>query len=278
VVREHGVRAGYEPATRLLTEAACWQLADSVVRTYDGDMTDVSAAPSTVVDAVLHLAGDLAEHLRTPDDVAAWTGRFAAPPSGRATAAAELRARLDLGERPVVLRLSAKRPHKNLMALVEAVAGVSAEHRPVLVVPGYPTPHEAELRERAAALGVAADVRFLDWVSSADLEGLYRLASVFVYPSLYEGFGLPVLEAMARELPVACSDRGALREVAGDAAHIFDPESPEAIAKAIEDLQRDDALVSRLRAAGRERANRFTWAETARATLSSYAAALGSAT
>jgi len=76
VVREHGVRAGYEPATRLLTEAACWQLADSVVRSYDGDMTDVSSAPSTVVDAVLHLAGDLAEHLRTPDDVAAWTGRF----------------------------------------------------------------------------------------------------------------------------------------------------------------------------------------------------------
>ena len=69
-------RAGYEPATRLLTEATCWQLADSVVRTYDGDMTDVSAAPSTVVDAVLHLAGDLAEHLRTPDDVAAWTGLF----------------------------------------------------------------------------------------------------------------------------------------------------------------------------------------------------------
>jgi DNA helicase-2/ATP-dependent DNA helicase PcrA len=76
VVREHGVRAGYEPATRLLTEATCWQLADSVVRTYDGDMTAVSAAPSTVVDAVLHLAGDMAEHLVSADDVAAWTGRF----------------------------------------------------------------------------------------------------------------------------------------------------------------------------------------------------------
>jgi DNA helicase-2/ATP-dependent DNA helicase PcrA len=76
VVREHGVRAGFEPSTRLLTEAACWQLADTVVRAYDGDMTAVSAAPSTVVDAVLHLAGDLAEHLREPADVAAWTGRF----------------------------------------------------------------------------------------------------------------------------------------------------------------------------------------------------------
>ncbi|WP_433066261.1 ATP-dependent helicase [Dactylosporangium sp. CS-033363] len=83
VVREHGVRAGFEPSTRLLTEAACWQLADTVVRAYDGDMTAVSSAPSTVVDAVLHLSGDLAEHLREPADVAAWTGRFFAEVSGK---------------------------------------------------------------------------------------------------------------------------------------------------------------------------------------------------
>lgn len=83
VVREHGVRAGFEPSTRLLTEAACWQLADAVVRGYDGDMTAVSSAPSTVVDAVLHLAGDLAEHLRAPEDVAAWTGRFFAEVSAK---------------------------------------------------------------------------------------------------------------------------------------------------------------------------------------------------
>ncbi|GAA2589433.1 ATP-dependent DNA helicase [Dactylosporangium fulvum] len=83
VVREHGVRAGFEPSTRLLTEAACWQLADAVVRAYDGDMTAVAAAPTTVVDAVLHLAGDLAEHLREPADVAAWTGRFFAEIGGK---------------------------------------------------------------------------------------------------------------------------------------------------------------------------------------------------
>src|SRR5207249_4400155 len=69
-------RAGYEPATRLLTEAACWQLADGVVCAYEGDMSAVLVAPTTVTDAVLKLAADLAEHLRTPDDVAAWTGRF----------------------------------------------------------------------------------------------------------------------------------------------------------------------------------------------------------
>jgi DNA helicase-2/ATP-dependent DNA helicase PcrA len=83
VVTEHGLRAGYEPSTRLLTEAACWQLADGVVCAYDGDMSDVLVAPSTVTDAVLKLAADLAEHLRTPAELAAWTGRFFADMDGR---------------------------------------------------------------------------------------------------------------------------------------------------------------------------------------------------
>jgi DNA helicase-2/ATP-dependent DNA helicase PcrA len=76
IVTEHGLRAGFEPTTRLLTEASCWQLADAVVRGYAGDMSEVSAAPSTVTDAVLHLAGDLSEHLVRPDELAGWTGRF----------------------------------------------------------------------------------------------------------------------------------------------------------------------------------------------------------
>jgi ATP-dependent DNA helicase UvrD/PcrA len=76
IVAEHGVRAGYEPTARILSEAACWQIADAVVRSYDGDMSAVDKAPTTVVDAVMQLAGDLAEHLRTPDELAAWTGRF----------------------------------------------------------------------------------------------------------------------------------------------------------------------------------------------------------
>src|SRR5690348_14719338 len=83
VVTEHGMRAGYEPATRLLTEAACWQIADGVVCAYDGDMSDVLVAPSTVTDAVLRLAADLAEHLRTPAELAAWTGRFFADVEAR---------------------------------------------------------------------------------------------------------------------------------------------------------------------------------------------------
>src|SRR5215475_5372265 len=86
IVAEHGVRGGFEPTTRLLTEASCWQIADAVTRAYAGDMSAVEYAPTTVVDAVLHLAAELSEHLRSPDELAAWTGRFYAAltgPSGR---------------------------------------------------------------------------------------------------------------------------------------------------------------------------------------------------
>jgi glycosyltransferase involved in cell wall biosynthesis len=193
-----------------------------------------------------------------------------ATPAGAAEPEAELRARHGLGARAVVLSVSAKRPHKNLDRLLQALAAIAPERRPVLVVPGYPTPYEAVLRERAETLGVAGDVRWLGWVSSAELEGLYALAALFVFPSLYEGFGLPVLEAMRRGVPVACSDRSSLPEVAGDAALLFDPQDPRAITAAIERLLTDRAEAGRLRSAGREQAARFTWAATARATAGSY--------
>jgi glycosyltransferase involved in cell wall biosynthesis len=194
-----------------------------------------------------------------------------------ATPEPDLRTRYDLADRVVVLTASAMRPHKNLRRLLDSWALLAGEQRPALVLPGYATKHESELRKHAEDLGIADDTRFVGWASSGDIEGLYRLASCFVFPSLYEGFGLSVLEAMARGLPVACSDRGALREVAGAAARIFDPENPRSIAEAVEELLHDAALVARLRTAGLEQASKFTWAETARATLQSYWAALNQA-
>jgi glycosyltransferase involved in cell wall biosynthesis len=184
-----------------------------------------------------------------------------------------VRARFNLGERSVVLSLSAKRPHKNLLTLIRALAGIAAERRPLLVLPGYPTWHEQELRERAASEGVAADVRFPAWVSDEELEGLWAIARAFIFPSLYEGFGLPVLEAMARRVPVACSNASSLPEVAGDAALLFDPYDTAAIASAIECLLTNQAEAERLRALGEVRAREFTWGRTARLTLASYARA-----
>jgi glycosyltransferase involved in cell wall biosynthesis len=189
-------------------------------------------------------------------------------------AEATLRSRLGAGKRPIVLTVSAKRPHKNLARLIGALALISVERRPLLVLPGYPTPYEDELRRRALELGVAADVRLLGWVDATELEGLYAAAACFVFPSLFEGFGLPVLEAMARGVPVACSGRGALGEVAGDAALRFDPESEPAIASAIEHLLENGVESERLRLAGRTRAAGFSWAATAAATLASYERAL----
>jgi glycosyltransferase involved in cell wall biosynthesis len=189
----------------------------------------------------------------------------------------EVRNRFGLAERDVVLSLSAKRPHKNLLALIGALARIEQVRRPLLVLPGYPTSHESELRERASALGVDRDLRFPAWVSDEELEGLWACARAFVYPSLYEGFGLPVLEAMARGVPVACSDASSLPEVAGEAAVMFDPHDEMAIATALRRLLEDDVLAARMSKLGLQRVKQFSWQRTARLTLESYARALGRA-
>jgi glycosyltransferase involved in cell wall biosynthesis len=196
-------------------------------------------------------------------------------PTGVPTETAlEIRARLGLGTRPLVLTLSAKRPHKNLTRLLEGLALIPAGKRPVLLLPGYRTPWQSGLQRKAAILGIEADVRFLDWVSPDELESLFAATDCFVFPSLYEGFGLPVLEAMARGVPVACSNRAALPEVANGAARFFDPERPDEIAAAISTLLTDEAEASRLARAGSARAGTFSWSRAACATLAVYERAL----
>jgi len=204
---------------------------------------------------------------------------LAADPGAPATATPEqeLRDRLELGTRPVVLAVSAKRPHKNLPRLLRAVAEIEPGRRPITVIPGYATPHEQELWRLAAELGIDSDLRMPEWIAAADLEGLYALAEASVFPSLYEGFGLPVLEAMRRGVPVACSDRSSLPEVAGDAALMFDPEDVGAIAAAVSRLLADADLRAQLKAAGIRQAARFTWKNTAELTVDSYRRALGAA-
>lgn len=187
----------------------------------------------------------------------------------------EVRAWLEAGDRPLVLSVSAKRAHKNLMRLIDAMARIDSATRPLLVLPGYHTEYEDRLRAHADACGLRRDVRFLGWVSPQDLEGLYAAAACFVFPSLAEGFGLPVLEAMVRGVPVACSGWGAIAEVAGDASLLFDPQSPQAIADAITRVVTDPVTADGLRRAGLEQASRFSWEATATGTLAAYARACG---
>jgi glycosyltransferase involved in cell wall biosynthesis len=191
-------------------------------------------------------------------------------PPERATREEDLRARYRLGDRPLILTVSAKWPHKNLSNLIRAAGLLPADERPVFVFPGYPTPHEGELRRLAQELRLDDDVRFLDWVSDQDLEGLYRTSSCCVLPSLYEGFGLPALEALRRGVPLACSSGGALEELAGGVAVLFDPWRPEALATAIHRILSDPALAARLRRDGPERAKRYSWAAAAAATVRTY--------
>jgi glycosyltransferase involved in cell wall biosynthesis len=186
----------------------------------------------------------------------------------------ELRARFELSDRRLLLSVSTKRAHKNLRRLLEAHALIPADERPLLILPGYPTPYEEELRHLASELAIAEDVRFLGWLEPAELEGFYTAAECFVFTSTYEGFGMTVLEAMARGVPVACSDASAIPEVAGDAALLFDPESVEQISGAIRSLLFDSQLRARLAEAGRRRAAEFSWERTARGTVETYRRAL----
>lgn len=188
--------------------------------------------------------------------------------------AVEVRDRFGIGERPFVLTVSAKLPHKNVDRLIEAVAGMDGDGAPVLLVPGYETRLEGALRELVESRGAAERIRFAGWVDDATLDGLYRACDAFVFPSLAEGFGAPVLEAMERGVPTACSNTTSLPEVAGDAALLFDPTDTAAIAATVERMLSDESLRERLRRAGPEQARRFSWERTAAGTIATYRRAL----
>jgi glycosyltransferase involved in cell wall biosynthesis len=174
------------------------------------------------------------------------------------------------------LFVGTREPRKNLARLLAAYARVAeARDAPDLVIAGSRGWLADDLTARVGSLGIADRVRWLVGVAPAELPALYAGAVALVLPSLYEGFGLPVLEAMACGTPVVCSDAGALPEVAGGAACLFDPTDVDAIADALRRVWREPVLHQELRARGRDRAAAFSWRRAAEETLDVYRRAVG---
>jgi glycosyltransferase involved in cell wall biosynthesis len=191
-----------------------------------------------------------------------------APAPVDAADAQDLRERLDLGTGQVLLCVAAKRPHKNQELLIRALRHLPTDVRLVLV--GHPEGYDRELRALADAERVADRVRFVDYAPAPELEALWSIASCAAFPTKAEGFGMPVVEAMRRGVPVACSDLPVLREVGGAVPRFFPPTDPERCAVAIRDtLGGEDR-----RAAGRDWADSFTWDASADVHLEAYGRAM----
>jgi glycosyltransferase involved in cell wall biosynthesis len=229
--------------------------------------------------AARHADALIAGSATARDDVCATLGlsaeRFTVVPHGaqsphrmEAADPADLRARFSLGAGPVILCVGAQRPHKNQALLLRALCELPADVR--LVLAGRAEPYAQTLRALARELDLDDRVVFAGWVDDEDLEGLWALAQVAAVPTLAEGFGMPVLEAMARGVPVAASDLPVIHEVADDCPAYFNPQDPHAAAQAIARLLTEPPDP----APAQRRAATFTWSAAAEATWAVYDRAL----
>ncbi|MFN2543396.1 MAG: glycosyltransferase family 4 protein [Actinomycetota bacterium] len=171
---------------------------------------------------------------------------------------------------PYLLFVGTLEPRKNLVRLIRAYRRAAASGIPHALVLAGPLGWHHQQLHRELSLRGPGEVLLTGPLSEDELDALYRQASAFVYPAVYEGFGLPVLEAMTRGVPVITSNTSSLPEVAGEAALGVDPESVREIAAGIEAVLTDPALAEKLATRGRARAERFSWDETARQTLEVY--------
>jgi glycosyltransferase involved in cell wall biosynthesis len=184
----------------------------------------------------------------------------------------EVRRRFGIS-RDFLLAVGSLQPRKNLVRLIRAYARLRSElenFRPQLVIVGRKLWLASEIFDEVKRQRWADDVILTGYVADEDLPALYRAARAFVYPSLFEGFGLPPLEAMACGTPVVTSDISSLPEIAGDAALLIDPNDERALANALIEIMNNDRLRAELREKGIAQARKFTWREAAEKTLRLY--------
>lgn len=177
-------------------------------------------------------------------------------------------------DKPYIMFASAMYKYKNLEALLEAFALLrrsDGEDRQLVVCGHGPTAYVEELKQRAASLGIGDATLFVGHQGPEQLRSIYACAEVFVYPSLYETFGHPPLQAMAQGTPVIASDCSSIPEVVGDAAVLFDPKSPDALHDALRRVLDDRILREELVERGRRQATVWNWDRAAAAVLDAYA-------
>jgi len=193
-------------------------------------------------------------------------------PIARETAAQWLKGRYALPQR-FILTVGDLQPRKNHLALIRAYEELLRDLPELpqhLVLVGKPAWRSEQVIAAAKASPVAARIHFMDFVADEDLTRFYGACDLFVYPSLYEGFGLPIIEAMACGRAVACSNTTAMPEVADSAALLFDPKSDREMIRAMRDLLIDAELRARMERLGLQRASIYNWDRTARQTLEVY--------
>lgn len=175
-----------------------------------------------------------------------------------------------------ILCVSTLHPHKGIESLLGAFAKFRMRHPDfTLALAGMRGFAADAIERRIRELALAGEVRLAGWMPRDELVDLYRRAWAFVYPSRFEGFGMPVVEAMAAGVPAACSDIEPLRSICGGAAELFPPGDENAIAAALERITNDESLRQRLSEAGRRRSLAFSWEAAARGTLAVLEAACG---
>jgi alpha-1,3-rhamnosyl/mannosyltransferase len=172
-----------------------------------------------------------------------------------------------------LLQVGTVQPRKNYETTLRALARIPVDARLPLVAVGGAGWGDSSIGETVARLALTPWVRFVGYAGLPDLPALYQMAQAAVFPSLDEGFGLPVLEAFAAGTPLAASNAGALAEVAGEAALLCDPLDDVALAANLQEVIHDASTRARLVAAGRARAQQFTWSGSASAHLEVYQSA-----
>jgi glycosyltransferase involved in cell wall biosynthesis len=193
-------------------------------------------------------------------------------PISRDLAIGKVKARFKIPA-PFILTVGDLQPRKNQIGLIHAFEALIKSHPNLphqLVIVGQKTWYADHVMKAAKASSVADRIHFTEFVTDQELLQIYNACELFVFPSFYEGFGLPILEAMACGRAVACSNSSAMPEVANAAAILFDPNSTEQMARAMRDIVLDSELRGRMERLGHHRASLFTWEHTARKTLDIY--------